>query len=181
MTYIVFLKFFHVIAIFLAGGLGVANGMLTSAHQKAGTPPTEIAKNTMLRLARLGLVAILILWITGIALTAKLYGGFDVGWAFNIKLFGATIFVGRNCFHQLLSACCGKEKFTTKSEDNKSNTNDHTLVAGRSATRNSYHNVSWNVLNTQVYALSKSLDADNELGHCLSNNVNQARVFQKIL
>ena len=47
MTYIVFLKFFHFIAIFLAGGLGVANGMLTSAHQKAGTPPTEIVKNTM--------------------------------------------------------------------------------------------------------------------------------------
>jgi hypothetical protein len=102
MTYIVFLKFFHFIAIFLAGGLGVANGMLTSAHQKAGTPPTEIVKNTMLRLARLGLVAILILWITGIALTAKLYGGFNVGWAFNIKLFGATILLAAivfiNCY-----------------------------------------------------------------------------------
>ena len=60
-------------------------------HIKKRAPPTEIVKNTMLRLARLGFVTILIFWITGIALTAKLYGGFNVGWAFNIKLFGATI------------------------------------------------------------------------------------------
>ena len=72
MTYIVSLKSLRFIAILLAGGLVVANSMLTSAHQKVDMPPTKILKNTMLRLARLGLVAILILWITGIVLTAKL-------------------------------------------------------------------------------------------------------------
>ena len=63
----------------MAGGLGVANGMLTFEHQKAGMSPTEIVENTVLRLAHLGLVAILIFWIKGIALTAKLYGGVNVG------------------------------------------------------------------------------------------------------
>ena len=67
-------------------------------HIKKRAPPTEIVKNTMLRLARLGFVTILIFWITGIALAAKLYGGFNVGWALNIKLFGATILLAAIVF-----------------------------------------------------------------------------------
>ena len=39
MTLIVGLKFFHYLALFLAGGLGVANSILVKAHIKAGTPP----------------------------------------------------------------------------------------------------------------------------------------------
>ena len=41
-------------------------------------------------LARLGLVSIIILWGTGIWLAYSIYGGMGIGWAFHIKLLGAT-------------------------------------------------------------------------------------------
>ena len=90
MTLIIILKFFHYLALFLAGGLGVANAMLFKNHQKADTPPAPPVRKTMMTLARLGLIAIIILWVTGIALTHKIYGSFALGWAFHLKLFGAS-------------------------------------------------------------------------------------------
>ena len=90
MTLIVGLKFFHYLALFLAGGLGVANSILVKAHIKAGTPPALPVQQSMMTLARLGLAAIVLLWITGIALTLQIYGSFALGWAFHLKLLGAT-------------------------------------------------------------------------------------------
>ena len=54
-------------------------------------PPAPPVQKTMMMLARIGLIAILILWVTGIGLGHAIYGGFDLGWAFHMKLFGATI------------------------------------------------------------------------------------------
>ena len=47
----------------------------------------------MMTLARLGLVALILLWITGIPLTYLVYGTFDLGWSFHLKLLGATILI----------------------------------------------------------------------------------------
>ena len=91
MLIIVGLKFLHYLALFLAGGLGVANGLLAKAHQMAGEPPAPPVQQTMMKLARLGLVAIILLWFTGIGLSYLIYGGFALGWAFHMKLLGATI------------------------------------------------------------------------------------------
>lgn len=85
MTLIIILKFFHYLSLFLAGGLGVANAILFKNHQKAGTPPAPPVRKTMMTLARLGLIAIIILWVTGIALTNKIYGSFALGWAFHLN------------------------------------------------------------------------------------------------
>jgi hypothetical protein len=52
----------------------------------------------MMTLAKLGLVAIIILWGTGIALTYQLYGGFNLGWAFHLKLLGASALLLVICF-----------------------------------------------------------------------------------
>ena len=94
MTIIVGLKFFHYLALFLAGGLGVANGVLASAHRKAETPPAPPVQHVMKLLACLGLAAIIILWITGFGLTYHVYGGFNLGWAFHMKMLGATVLLG---------------------------------------------------------------------------------------
>ena len=94
MTSVILLKFFHYISLFLAGGLGVANAMLVKNHQKAAVPPALPVQKTMMTLARLGLVAIVVLWITGILLTHQIYGSFSLGWAFHLKLFGATVLLG---------------------------------------------------------------------------------------
>mgnify|MGYP000202581644 FL=1 len=94
MTLIIILKFFHYLSLFLAGGLGVANAMLFKNHQKAGTAPAPPVRKTMMTLARLGLISIVSLCVTGIALTHKIYGSFDLGWAFHLKMFGATALLG---------------------------------------------------------------------------------------
>ena len=98
MTVIIALKFIHYLAVFLAGGLGVANGLLTKAHQAAGQPPAPPVQATMLTLARIGLVSIVLLWVTGIALGYLIYGSLSMGWAFHMKLVGATVLLGAVCF-----------------------------------------------------------------------------------
>ena len=100
-TTVVLLKVLHYVSLFLAGGLGVANVMLFKNHQKAGMPPAPPVQKTMLTLARLGLMAIVILWLTGIPLTYKVYGGFDLGWPFHLKLLGATSLIGLVTFLNL--------------------------------------------------------------------------------
>ena len=98
MSIIVGLKFLHYLALFLAGGLGVANGLLAKAHQMAGEPPAPPVQQTMITLARLGLVAIILLWVTGIGLSYLIYSDYAVGWAFHMKLLGATILLGAISF-----------------------------------------------------------------------------------
>ena len=101
MTIVVLLKVLHYVSLFLAGGLGVGNVMLFKNHQKAGMPPAPPVQKTMMTLARLGLIAIAILWLTGIPLTYKVYGSFDLGWPFHLKLFGATSLLGAVAFLNL--------------------------------------------------------------------------------
>ena len=98
MSTIIILKIIHYLGLFLAGGLGVANGLLTKAHQKAGQPPALPVQQTMMKLAHLGLVAVVLLWVTGFGLTRLVYDGFAMGWAFHMKLLGATILLGTISF-----------------------------------------------------------------------------------
>jgi hypothetical protein len=95
---IIFLKFLHYASLFLAGGLGVANAMLFKNHKKAEMPPAPPVQKTMLTLAKLGLVSIVLLWTTGIPLTFKVYGTFDLGWPFHLKMFGATTLLAAVAF-----------------------------------------------------------------------------------
>ena len=94
MSLIVPLKFFHFLGLFLAGGLGVANSLLAKEHQLAKEAPSAAVQKTMAKLAKIGLVALVLLWITGFGLAYKIYGGMNVGWAFNMKLLGATVLLG---------------------------------------------------------------------------------------
>jgi uncharacterized membrane protein len=100
-TTVILLKVLHYVSLFLAGGLGVANVMLFKNHQKAGMPPAPPVQKTMMTLARLGLIAIVILWLTGIPLTYKVYGSFDLGWPLHLKLLGATSLMGVVAFLNL--------------------------------------------------------------------------------
>jgi len=100
-TTIIVLKVLHYVSLFLAGGLGVANVMLFKSHQKAGLLPALPVQKTMMTLARLGLIAIAVLWITGISLTYKVYGSFNLGWPFHLKLLGATSLLGSVAFLNL--------------------------------------------------------------------------------
>ena len=98
MSIIIGLKFVHYLALFLAGGLGVANGVLAKSHQMAGLPPSPPVQQTMMKLARLGLIAIILLWVSGIGLGYLIFGGLAMGWALHMKLVGATILLGSISF-----------------------------------------------------------------------------------
>ena len=52
----------------------------------------------MIKLARLGWIAIILLWVSGIGLGYLIYGGLAMGWAFHMKLLGATILLGSISF-----------------------------------------------------------------------------------
>lgn len=101
MTLVALLKFFHYLGLFLAGGAGVANGVLAATHLKAGQPPAEPVQKSMLILIRLGLAALVLLWLTGFALAYQIYGGMAIGWAFHLKLLGATGLLGIMIFLNL--------------------------------------------------------------------------------
>ncbi len=98
MTTIVFLKFFHYLSLFLAGGLGVANAMLFKNHTKAKMAPALPVQQTTKTLARLGLVSIVVLWATGLPMTFLVYGSFDLGWPFHLKMLGATTLLAAVAF-----------------------------------------------------------------------------------
>jgi hypothetical protein len=91
MSAIILLKFFHYLGLFLAGGLGVAGGFIQSAHRQAAMPPAEPVQKAMRKMAWLSLVAIIILWVTGIGLGHMIYGTLSLGWAFSMKIAGASI------------------------------------------------------------------------------------------
>ena len=101
MITVILLKFLHYVSLFLAGGLGVANAMLFKNHQKAGISPAPPVQKTMMTMARLGLVSIVLLWATGVPLTIKVYGTFDLGWPFHLKMFGATTLLAAVAFLNL--------------------------------------------------------------------------------
>ncbi len=108
MSAIILLKFFHYLGLFLAGGLGVAGGFIQSAHRKAAMPPAPPVQRAMRKMAWLSLVAIIMLWITGIGLGHMIYGTLALGWAFSLKIAGATILLGAICAINLALSISGR-------------------------------------------------------------------------
>ena len=83
-------KFLHLISLFIAGGGGIGNAVIQSIYKKEGKiPEPHLAKGFRV-LAFLSLLAIIIMWVTGVILTIVIYGGFNLGWSFHVKLLGAT-------------------------------------------------------------------------------------------
>ena len=88
---IITLKIIHYLALFLAGGAGVANPLLIKAHKSSGIPPSDEVQHTMLKLVKLSLIAMILIWISGLWLALEIYGTLNMGWAFTVKIIGASI------------------------------------------------------------------------------------------
>ena len=88
---IITLKIIHYVALFLAGGAGVANPLLIKAHKSSGAPPSDEVQQTMLKLVKLSLIAMILIWISGLWLALEIYGTLNMGWAFTVKIIGASI------------------------------------------------------------------------------------------
>ena len=84
-------KFLHLFSLLLAGGGVIGTAVIQSIYKKEGkVPEPHLAKGFRI-LAFLSLLAIVIMWVTGIILTLVIYGSFSLGWDFHVKLLGATI------------------------------------------------------------------------------------------
>ncbi len=98
MTTIILLKFIHYLAIVFSGGVLVGSGVIQSVYTKANQVPDLITGMVLILLGYIGLISLIVLWISGIILSIKLYGGFNINIAFTIKLIAAGILLGLSAF-----------------------------------------------------------------------------------
>ena len=87
---IVLLKTLHYLAILFAGGVLVGGGLIQSVYAKANKVPDIFTAKILKTVGYLGLISIIILWITGIFLSNIIYGGFSINTAFTIKIIAAA-------------------------------------------------------------------------------------------
>ena len=98
MTIIVTLKFIHYLAIVFSGGVLVGGGVIQSVYSKVNQIPDFVTAKILKILGYIGLLSIIILWISGIILSINLYGGFIINIAFTIKIIAAGILLGLSSF-----------------------------------------------------------------------------------
>ena len=98
MTLIIKLKFIHYLAIVFSGGVLVGGGVIQSVYAKANQIPDLTTAKILKLLGYIGLISLIVLWISGIVLSINLYGGFIINSAFTIKLIAAGILLGLSTF-----------------------------------------------------------------------------------
>lgn len=88
------LKAVHLLCLLAGGAASLGNAVLLKRVIAAGAPPPPMVAEAMQVLARMGLGAIVVLWLTGIPL-AVMTGAFATGGLlFSLKLLAATFVLG---------------------------------------------------------------------------------------
>jgi len=87
---VILLKFFHYLAIIFSGGVLVGGGLIQSVYSKANQVPDLHISKILKILGYIGLLSLIILWITGILLSNLIYGGFAINSAFTFKIIAAA-------------------------------------------------------------------------------------------
>ena len=98
MTLIITLKFIHYLAIVFSGGVLVGGGVIQSVYAKANQIPDLTTAKILKLLGYIGLISLIVLWISGIVLSINLYGGFIINSAFTIKIIAAGFLLGLSAF-----------------------------------------------------------------------------------
>ena len=103
-------KFLHLISLFIAGGGGIGNSVIQSIYKKEGKIPEPHLAKSFRILAFISLIAVMTMWVTGIILVILIYGSFNLGWSFHVKLLGATLILLTGMFMNLhLKKCSQKQ------------------------------------------------------------------------
>ncbi len=95
---IIFIKFLHYLTIVFAGGVLVGGGVIQSVYTKANKVPDLHVSKILKLLGYIGLISLIVLWITGILLSNIIYGGFSINSAFTIKIIAAGFLLGISIF-----------------------------------------------------------------------------------
>ena len=98
MTLIITLKFIHYLAIVFSGGVLVGGGVIQSVYAKANQIPDLTTAKILKLLGYIGLISLIVLWISGIELSINLYGSFIINSAFTIKIIAAGFLLGLSAF-----------------------------------------------------------------------------------
>ena len=98
MTIVITLKFIHYLAIVFSGGVLVGGGVIQSTYAKANQIPDLTTAKILKLLGYIGLMSLIVLWISGIILSINLYGGFIINSAFTIKIIAAGFLLGLSAF-----------------------------------------------------------------------------------
>ena len=87
---VILLKFFHYLAIIFSGGVLVGGGLIQSVYSKANQVPDLHISKILKILGYIGLLSLIILWITGILLSNLIYGGLAINSVFTFKIIAAA-------------------------------------------------------------------------------------------
>ena len=98
MTIIVTLKFIHYLAIVFSGGVLVGGGVIQSVYARVNQIPDLTTAKILKLLGYIGLISLIILWISGIILSINLYWVFIINSAFTIKIIAAGFLLGLSAF-----------------------------------------------------------------------------------
>ncbi len=100
------LKIVHLLALLLGGAGSVAPAVAARVLKRTkhnGPPPPALALT--LRIIGIGgLIAIVLLWITGLSMYSLRYSGADLGIWFAVKLVAATLILGISTWMNLMAA-----------------------------------------------------------------------------
>ena len=88
---LIILKFLHYIAIVFSGGSLVGGGLINSIFTKAKQVPDIYVGKVLKLLGYIGLISLILLWLTGMLLVNIIYGGFLINNAFNVKIIAAAL------------------------------------------------------------------------------------------
>ena len=98
MTIIITFKFIHYLAIVFSGGVLVGGGVIQSIYAKVNQIPDLTTAKILKLLGYIGLISLIVLWISGIVLSINIYGGFIINSAFTIKIIAAGVLLGLSIF-----------------------------------------------------------------------------------
>lgn len=87
------LKFVHIFALVFGAGSGITNGILASRiiRNPNPGPPPDMVVGLMRTMGKIGPIAMILLWLSGLGLVFVQYGTLSIGALFYLKLAGATL------------------------------------------------------------------------------------------
>lgn len=88
------LKFLHLVALMMGAGAGFGAMAVARQARRAGGAPSPQLMAMRPFFARLGLIGVTLIWITGLGLWLMRYDFVDLGGAYSLKLVASLILLG---------------------------------------------------------------------------------------
>jgi hypothetical protein len=85
------LKIIHILALMAGASSGITNGILASRIMRNPGPPPEMVVGLMKTMGKIGPIAMILLWLSGLGMVFVEFGTLEVSPLFYLKLAGATL------------------------------------------------------------------------------------------